>query len=304
MGPTASGKSNWGFQKALESNAAIINCDSVQVYKYLDIGSAKPAQEEMKSVPHYLYDYIDYPQVMTAGMYVRDFFKVIESIENDHIFVIGGTGFYFQALEKGMYPVRSVDVEFKEIVQKEILNLGFDEVYSWIQERDPEYAEKISKNDKYRIERAYELMRFENKSITEIQNEFLEKQKPFPYEYRKVGFTHPKEEFFRRVSLRTEQMLKDGLIREVFELIKSGKSNWDPLMSVGYKEVLNYLNQFCKRTEGGLEFIADNMPLIPEQDLEPLKNEIIQNTMRLIKKQKTWFQRDKNIQWISAADSR
>lgn len=99
MGPTAAGKSAWAMVQAKKYHGAIVNCDSIQIYKDLDIGSSKPSRQEMSEVPHYLFDYVSYPTEMTAGQYIRDFFSQIKSIKESVVFVVGGTGFYFQALE-------------------------------------------------------------------------------------------------------------------------------------------------------------------------------------------------------------
>ncbi len=275
MGPTASGKSNWAIKQAVKYKAAIINCDSIQVYKELDIGSSKPSLQERSLVPHYLFDYVSYPAEMTAGQYTRDFFSILEQIKEDLIFVVGGTGFYFQALELGMYPVKIIPEEVKARIAQELQKKTFAQIYEWITERDPIYANKISVNDKYRIERAYELMVSENKTMTQIQEDFDKAKKVFPYKYLKIGISGSREDLLKLVEKRTAQMIDNGLIDEVKMLINKGYSSWAPLSSVGYKEVVIYLNE--------------------NRSKEWLAEEINKNTMKLIKKQKTWFQRDKQI---------
>lgn len=275
MGPTASGKSNWAIKQAVKYKAAIINCDSIQVYKELDIGSSKPSLQERSLVSHYLFDYVSYPAEMTAGQYTRDFFSTLKQIKEDLIFVVGGTGFYFQALELGMYPVKIIPEEVKARIAQELQRKTFAQIYEWITERDPIYANKISVNDKYRIERAYELMVSENKTMTQIQEDFDKAKKVFPYKYLKIGISGSREDLLKLVEKRTTQMIDNGLIDEVKMLINKGYSSWAPLSSVGYKEVVIYLNE--------------------NRSKEWLAEEINKNTMKLIKKQKTWFQRDKQI---------
>lgn len=275
MGPTAAGKSAWALEQAKKYQGAIVNCDSIQVYKELDIGSSKPSLQERKEIPHYLFDYVDYPQEMTAGQYTRDFFDILKQIPQKVIFVVGGTGFYFQALEQGMYPVRQISDQVREKVQKDLNEKSHENIYLWIKEKDPLYAQKISINDKYRIERAYELMSSENKTVTQVQEEFNQQKQRFPYPYLKIGVTGKKEELLPLVQTRTKRMLQQGLEQEVQMLLKKGYKGWAPLESVGYKEVQEYLEK--------------------KLDSAWLEDEINKNTMKLIKKQRTWFQRDKQI---------
>ncbi|MCK6599742.1 MAG: tRNA (adenosine(37)-N6)-dimethylallyltransferase MiaA, partial [Bdellovibrionaceae bacterium] len=213
------------------------------------------------------------------GQFSRDFFELIPTLKESVIFVVGGTGFYFQAIEQGMYPVKPVKDEVKSKVQEDILKLGFLKIYDWLKERDPEYVVKISANDHYRIERAYELMISEGRSVTDIQREFQAQAKKFPYPLLKVGITGDKEFLLKKVAHRTEKMLHQGLIEEVKSLLTQGYSSWAPLSSVGYREVVEFLEQ--------------------GRDLDWLSEEIVKNTMKLIKKQKTWFQRDKAIKQIN-----
>ena len=118
VGATATGKSEWALRLAQEFNGVIVNCDSVQLYKKLDIGSAKPSREEQALVPHYLLDYVSPPEEMTAGNYCRDFYETLKSIpEEKPVFVVGGTGFYFMAIEKGMYTVIPVPPEIQQQVE-------------------------------------------------------------------------------------------------------------------------------------------------------------------------------------------
>lgn len=279
QGATGTGKSLWALRQAERiPNSCILNCDSVQIYKHVDIGSNKPSAEELLRRPHYLYGYVDFPNTITAGQYERLFFSTLESIPQTTIFVVGGTGFYFQAIEKGMYPVKHIHDEIKLETQALTSQKGFGFLYDYIVLKDPEFAQKISKNDHYRIERSYQLMRSENKTMTQIQKEFSQAQRPFPYPLLKIGIQEDKEILRDIIVQRTKALLEAGLVAEVESLLAQGMAGWDPLNSVGYKEVVAYL--------------------IKSGSLPDLADEITQNTMKLIKKQKTWFQRDKEIHWL------
>lgn len=284
QGATGAGKSHWAFEQALHwPGACIVNCDSVQIYKHVDIGSNKPSMLEQGRVPHYLYSQIDFPDTITAGQFERLFFEKVEALEEEIVFVVGGTGFYFQAIEKGMYPVKHVAEVIKHESDQLIAEKGFEFIYDWIQQCDPEYSVKISRNDHYRIERAYQLMRSENKTMTQIQQEFVQRRRPFPYPLLKVGVREEKEVLREIIVQRTNFLLDEGLIEEVQNLLARGMDGWEPLNSVGYKETVSFLKN------GGLR--------------SRLAEEITQNTMKLIKKQKTWFQRDTDIHWVHKTQS-
>lgn len=285
QGPTGAGKSHWALEQAKKNpSSCIVNCDSVQIYKHVDIGSNKPSPEEMALLPHYLYSHVEFPGTITAGQYERLFFSTIEKLKENIVFVVGGTGFYFQSIENGMYPVNAIRDEVKEEFHQLARDKGFEYLYDWIESKDPEHAQKLSRNDHYRIERAFQLMRSENKSITQIQKEFQENKRSFPYPLLKIGVTEEKEALRDIITARTSKLLKMGLIEEVETLLSKGMGGWDPLNSVGYKEVVHFLSE-------------------PSSDRLALKNEIVQNTMKLIKKQKTWFQKDKDIVWLKFNDT-
>lgn len=281
VGSTASGKSDWALRLAQKYNGVIVNCDSVQIYKKLDIGSAKPSVEERSLLPHYLFDYVSPPQEMTAGVYSTDFFKCLDDIpEGTPTFVVGGTGFYFMAIEKGMYPVVPVPSEIQKQVATEMLEPGGPErLHSELKAKDPVYGAKIFPADHYRIGRAIELIRSQGKSVTEIQGEFSQKQSKFPYPLLKVGPQWEREILRQRIALRTQKMLDAGLLDEVKGLLDEGLKTWAPMSSVGYRESVSYL-------EGQL-------------DKKDLFEEIAKNTRQLAKRQRTWFQRDTDIHWHS-----
>lgn len=284
VGATATGKSEWALKLAQEFNGVIVNCDSIQLYKHVDIGAAKPSKDEMKLVPHYLFDYVLPPQEMTAGQYHRDFFNCLKEIpEGRPVFVVGGTGFYFMAIEKGMYPVLPVATEIQKQVADELaIEGGAEKLHQELLAKDPEYGTKIHLSDHYRIGRAIELMRSQNKTVTQIQKEFADVQEKFPYPLLKIGPSWDRDVLKERIHLRTQKMLQQGLLDEVRLLLDQGLESWAPMSSVGYKESIAYLKG--------------------EISSEDLLEEISKNTRQLAKRQRTWFQRDKEIHWFSGSD--
>lgn len=279
VGTTASGKSEWALRLAQEFGGVIFNCDSLQVYKRLDIGTAKPSLEERSLVPHHLFDYVSPPKEMTAGQYHRDFFEEIDKIPSGTpVFVVGGTGFYFMALEKGMYPVLPVPEEIQKAVLVDLEKEdGPARLHQELMAADPEYGAKIHISDRYRLGRAIELLRSQGRSVTEIQREFSESQAPFPYPLLKVGPSWDRDVLKERIYLRTRKMLASGLIEEVRGLLDEGLESWAPMSSVGYKETLSFLRGDLREDQ--------------------LLEEIAKNTRQLAKRQRTWFQRDKEIHW-------
>lgn len=280
QGTTASGKSDWALRLAQKFKGVIFNCDSIQVYKKLDIGSAKPSVQERALLPHYLFDYVSAPNEMTAGQYARDFEEALKQVPvTTPIFVVGGTGFYFMAIEKGMYPVQSVSEDLRLQVEKEIQEEGgAGRLWKELREKDPEYATKLHEADHYRLGRAIEMIRSGGKSVTEVQAEFKNRKSEFPYPLLKIAPRWEREELADRIQKRTDKMLSSGLIEEVQGLLDEGLESWAPLQSVGYREVLEYLSGKISR-----------------EDLSP---RISQGTRQLAKKQRTWFQRDSEIQWF------
>ncbi|QLY26864.1 tRNA (adenosine(37)-N6)-dimethylallyltransferase MiaA [Bdellovibrio sp. KM01] len=283
VGSTATGKSEWALKLAQEFKGVIINCDSVQCYTKVQIGAAKPTAEELQLVPHHLVSYVDSPNESTAGSYCRDFAEVMKNLpEGVPAFVVGGTGFYFMAIEKGMYPVTEVSEEMKAQVAKEMAETGgAARLHAELSAVDPEYAAKVNIADHYRIGRGIELIRTQGKGVTQIQKEFDENKEPFAYPLLKIGPDWERERLRERIALRTHKMLKDGLIDEVEKLLDQGLEGWAPMSSVGYKETIDFIKGRINEDE--------------------LLEQITTNTRQLAKRQKTWFQRDKDIHWFDGA---
>ena len=276
VGPTASGKSAWALEQAKRFGGSIVNIDSVQFYKGLEIGSAAPTNDEKKQIPHYLYSYVEAPAVMTAGKYVEAFYKLLADPGLKFpLFVVGGTGFYVQALEKGLYDIEPIPETIRKELEDEISLKGANILYKELTLKDPDTF--IHQNDHYRIVRALEIIRTTGKIPSQMKAEQDYKKNNFPFPFTKVGFTYEKETFLARVNSRTEKMLNDGMIDEAQLFLKQNQSDWAPLSSVGYKEAIQFLRE--NKTKGWLQ------------------ESIVNSTMKLIKKQKTWFKRDSSILW-------
>lgn len=273
-GPTASGKSALAIQLALKFKGVIFNCDSIQVYNELNVGAAKPTKADFNQVPHYLFNIANAPTVMTAALYRQKVIEQLESIPNEvPIFIVGGTGFYFLALEKGLYEIPKTPPELKQALVEEFNRNGRKTDLFWkeILVRDPEWAKKNHPNDEYRILRAMEILRNNDQNITQMKQKKLESTSNLG----KIIKLHLKIEpslLEKRIRVRTQKMLKEGLLEETQKLIDQGLSEWMPLKSVGYFEVQQYLRH--------------------PTSVQDLEDQITIATRQLAKKQRTWFQRD------------
>lgn len=281
VGPTGSGKSRLALDLAKELHLPIVNCDSVQVYRRVNIGTAKPSVEEMNSVAHHLFDLISPPLEFTAGEFRREALSVLENLTpSTPVIMVGGSGFYIQALQKGMYEVSQVSESIRLSLEQELAQRGLGPLFEELLARDPELALKVGPTDTYRILRGLGLLRTHGKTLTEIQIEFQKNSDiAFPYRFATLGLHINRNQLRERLQKRAWQMVEAGLIEEVEDLLADQLSDWAPMKSVGYKETLSYL-----RGELG--------------DRDQLTAAITANSMRLAKRQRTWFRRDKDIRWF------
>ncbi len=277
VGPTACGKSQVALELAEHFNGGILNCDSLQVYKRLDIGTAKPTPTEQKKVPHYLFDVLNPGDVLTAGDFRRMALAELDkALKQRPVFAVGGSGFYIQALENGMFEVDKPAPEIDQKIRDQLAEKGLESLYAELNQLDPAYAEDLSPNDSYRIVRALIVIHDSGRKMSDLKKQF--KPEKFPYPYLKLGLNLDREQLLPRVTLRVQKMLESGFLQEVKQLLADGYESWPALYSVGYKECVEHLR--------------GKLPL------EQLAPQIVEKTMQLAKKQRTWFKRDKDIQWL------
>lgn len=280
VGPTASGKSALALEIAKALNGTVVNGDSLQVYNSLNVGTAKPTVDEMNLCPHQLFGHIEDAVRYTAGDFRKEALELFRSQSQAAPWVVvGGSGFYLQALEKGMFEVPDVPEEVRQLWQARIEEQGLEANYRLLESKDRQWAEKIQPEDSYRILRALSVMDVAGRSMSEMQTEFEQSPSGLKESFQvlKVGITIDRELLRTRVEKRLHLMLETGFVDEVKGLLSRGLREWAPMSSVGYKEMLQWL-------DGDLTE--------EERDAE-----IVKNTMRLAKRQRTWFQRDPEIQW-------
>lgn len=280
VGPTASGKSALAFDLAKKFKGAILNCDSLQFYRRMDIGTAKPPKSEQAQVPHYLFDILNPGEVLTAG----DFRKLaLQELERElnlrPVFGVGGSGFYIQALEKGMFEVPKADPRIDAEVRAQLERDGLPAMHAELLKLDQDYAEDLNPQDSYRIVRALVIIRQTGQRVSDFKRQF--KPQKFPYPIFKMGLKPEREVLLPRIQHRVYAMLKAGFLEEVRSLVKEGFAEWPPLQSVGYKECLMVLNGQLSE--------------------DRLASQIIEKTSQLSKKQRTWFKRDLEIRWLDVA---
>lgn len=275
-GATATGKSELAFEMAKRLQTEIISFDSVQVYRHMNIGTAKPDSHVLSAIKHHLIDEVEPDQVFTAGDFRRKALEILGALEkkHQHVVLVGGTGFYLQALLKGMYDLPPISCETKMRLQEELKTRGRHEMYEELRTRDPSYAQRVHPQDTYRIVRALEILHSGSLTVTEIRQKF--DQFRFPYPVVQIGMKRKKDVLRLRIERRTEEMLKQGLLAETKDLLER-YGEVRPLFSVGYREAVAWL-------KGQL----------PE---DQIPSAIVKSTMELAKRQTTWFKRDEQIQW-------
>ena len=278
VGPTAVGKTSVSIVLAQDLNAEIISADSRQVYKHMNIGTAKPSSDELDAVPHYLVDILELDKVYTAGQFAEDALNLIADIRSRDKtpLVIGGSGFYIKALVEGIFDTPSRDDAVRESLEAEAEKIGSGKLYERLRKVDPDYAATIHPNNIKRIIRALEIYEVTGKPATE---HFEEEHQGIPYPYVFIGLKRPRRQLYERINLRVEQMIKDGLVDEVRSIREMGYTGEEnALQTVGYQEIFKYL-------DGKIS-------------LEESINEIQKNTRRYAKRQMTWFRNQHNVTWF------
>jgi len=278
VGPTAVGKSALALCLAQTFGGEIVSADSRQVYRYMDIGTAKPPQSLLEQVPHHFINILNPDQDYSAGQYAKAARPVIQKILKMKILplVVGGSGLYIRALVEGFFREEIKDPSLREKLQARLEREGIDSLYRELQEADPIAAEKIHPNNTRRVIRALEVYYAVKIPISKIQQENPD---PAPFRAVKIGLNIERKKLYARINERVETMFEEGLVEEVRHILGLGYSpELNALNSVGYKEVLVYLQG--------------------EIDLFNCKELVKQNTRRYAKRQLTWFRAEEDIHWI------
>ena len=264
-------------------NGEIISADSMQIYKDMSIGTAKPTVEEMQGIKHYLVDCISPSERYSVSQYKKQASEAIEEIltKGKTPIVVGGTGLYIDSLIYGIdFKEFEFDKKYRDELEKEVANGKLLELYEKAKKIDPEAIQKISPNDKKRILRILEIYKATGKNKTEQNKESL--RNGVPYNYIVFALNWDREVLYKRINKRVDIMLEQGLISEVEELLKKYGDNMPTAMQgLGYKEVKQYLDG----------------KLTKEEMIDKIKQE----TRRYAKRQLTWFRKNKDTVWLDAS---
>ena len=278
VGPTGIGKSRLALRLAGVFHGEIIGADSRQVYRYMDIGTAKPTPQELASVPHHLINIVNPDEQFSLATYQELANEAIDAIyrRGKLPFLVGGTGLYVKAVLEGwQIPKVSPDKDFRYNIEKEISERSIDEIYQELVVAEPDAAAKIDRRNVRRVIRALEVHAKAGKAFSQLGGKITPAFVPFI-----IGLTAERSELYRRVDRRVDEMIKQGLVPEVENLIESGYDLSLPSMSgIGYRQV----GQFLKG----------------ELTLEAATQKIKTETHRFIRHQYAWFRpADEKIHWF------
>ena len=277
-GPTAVGKTKYAIETALEVGGEVVSCDSMQLYKFMDIGSAKPTAEEQAQVKHYLVDEIDPRDSFSVAKYQKMAKAAIEDIfSKEKIPVIaGGTGLYLNSLLYDMdFSAPPKESEYRDALYAEAEKKGVQVVYDRLVSVDPAAAERIHPNNLKKVIRALAAA----ESGDKVKNFATDLQPCKDYKGKLIGLTRDRAELYDRINRRVDILIENGLLEEVRGLLDMGLSEGDISMKgIGYKEIIGYYNG--------------------EYDLETAVNLVKKNTRRYAKRQLTWFRRYKDMKWF------
>lgn len=283
-GPTASGKSKLAVELAKRINGEIISADSMQIYKEMNIGTAKVTESEMQGIYHYMIDIVEPNERYSVSAYKKEAEECIEKIlaKNKTPIIVGGTGLYIESLIYGIeFQDEEIDEEYRnklnDIAEKE----GLEKLYEEAKKIDPEAMEKISSNDRKRIIRVLEIYHKTGKTKTE--QEIESRKNEIKYNYKLFAITIERKKLYSRIEDRVDKMLEEGLIKEVEQIKKKYNEFPTAMQGLGYKEVVQYL-------EG---------TLTKEEMIETLKKE----TRHYAKRQLTWFRKYQELIWLNGEDN-
>ena len=271
------------IELAKKIDGEIISCDSMQIYKDMDIGTAKPTKEEMQGIKHYLIDFVSPDERYSVADFKKDAKKAIKEIlaKGKTPIIVGGTGLYVDSL---IYEIEYQNIEFdekyRERLEQQAEEQGIDKLYEMARKIDGEAIKKISPNDKKRILRILEIYHATGKNKTEQEKE--SRKKEVEYDYKIYALSWDREKLYERINKRVDIMLEQGLIEEVKNVYNKYEKFPTAMQGLGYKEVVEYL-------EG-------------KTSKEEMIDKIKQETRRYAKRQLTWFRKNKQTIWLDAQD--
>lgn len=280
VGPTGSGKTNLSLKLAQFIPAEIISADSRQIYKFLDVGTAKPSKDELKKVPHHIIDTLNPSENYDASLFEKDAEKIIEEIfkKKKTPIVVGGSGLYIKALIDGIFDTADKDEYYRKKLLEKRKEFGNEFLYEELKKVDPQSAANMLSQNWKRVMRALEVYHSTGEPIWK-HHEKQSSGKEKKYLFKQFGLNWQREDLYNKINQRVDWMNENGLIEEVKSILSRGfNKNLNSLNTVGYKEIIQYL-------EGKITL---------ERAIALIK----QNTRHYAKRQLTWFKKDQRINWL------
>lgn len=278
-GPTASGKTALGVEMALRLNGEVISADSMQIYKGMDIATAKPTQDEMKSVPHHLIGFLDRTENFSVADYVSlAAAKTEEILSRGRLpIVVGGTGLYISSFVNNVqFAEIKSDDSVRERLRNEAAEYGNTVLFEKLKQCDPESAAELHENDLSRVVRALEVFEVTGKKISDYKKESMMKESPYDFTAAAITY-NDRQVLYDRINRRVDVMKENGLVEEAFE-IYSDRSRGTAHQAIGCKELVPYFENSASLGEC----------------IEKIKQE----TRRYAKRQLTWFKKEPYIEWM------
>lgn len=282
-GPTAVGKTDLSLKLAEAIGGEIISADSVQSYIGADIGTAKASIEERLRVPHHLIDISLPSEQLNVFEYYHKAQKCIKEIldRGSVPIIVGGAGFYLRTLIEGPPEAPPGDHNVRKMLEKEVESLGIESLYERLEEIDPQYAQSITCRDKQKIIRGLEIIVLTKKTVSSFKKN--KKTITSPYFYRSWFLFRPREVLYDRVETRCQEMIDQGFLDEVRDLLSKGmEQNRSLCMAIGYRQAMEFLN-------------SDQSP----KDFEHFVSSFIQVTKQYVKRQFTWFRKEEDFRWLN-----
>ena len=283
-GATATGKTDFAIQLAEAFSGEIVSADSMQIYRYMDIGTAKPTDDECARIPHHLIDVADPDEHFDAETFSRLAAEAIGKIHGGAKvpLVAGGTGLYIKALTRGLFRTPRVDPDIRRRLKDELERVGSLSMHRRLQQDDPEAAARINGNDAYRILRALEIHEATGRAISIFHREHRFSNKP--YHAFSIGLQMDRETLYERIDRRVDRMIDNGLVKEVQGLLDMGyPADLKSMQSIGYRHMG--------------DFLLGRTPW--DEAVRTLKRD----TRRYAKRQMTWFRGDPDIVWMDPEDT-
>ena len=278
-GPTAVGKTALSLDIAKHYGIPVINADSRQIYRELRIGTAQPTEEQLKAVPHYFVGTLSIKDYYSASLFEQQVLALLKElyVKSDYALMSGGSMMYIDAVCDGIDDIPTIDDSTRTLYKQRLVNEGLENLCLELKRLDPEYYEVVDLQNPRRVVHALEICTMTGKTYTSFRKRAKRER---PFDIIKIGLNRPREELYKQINLRVDQMMADGLLEEARNYYPFRELN--ALNTVGYKEIFDYFDEHWSL----------------EEAVERIKG----NTRRYARKQLTWFKKDEHIHWYHPDD--